>query len=58
MLPWGLVRRWQDTIPKKELLEALQAHRHTVVRADAPTAEADKVVVHDDLWSEIVFETG
>jgi beta-lactamase superfamily II metal-dependent hydrolase len=58
MLPWGLVRRWQDTIPKKELLEALQAHRHTVVRADAPTAEADKVVVHDDLWSEIVFQTG
>lgn len=57
MLPWGLVKRWEDTIPKKELLEALQAHGHTVIRADAPAAEPDKVTVHDELWSEVVFET-
>ncbi len=56
MLPWGLVKRWQDSIPKKELLEALRAHGHTVIRADAPAAEPDKVTVHEDLWSEVVFE--
>jgi beta-lactamase superfamily II metal-dependent hydrolase len=58
MLPWGLVKRWQATIPKKELLEALHEHRHTVIRADAPAAEPDKVTVRDNLWSEVVFETG
>ncbi|MGH3331639.1 MAG: hypothetical protein ACRDPJ_10105 [Nocardioidaceae bacterium] len=57
MLPWGLVKRWQDTIPKKELLEALHTHQHTVIRADAPQAEPNRVAVHDDLWSEVVFTT-
>ncbi len=57
MLPWGLVKRWQDSIPNKELLEALRAHGHTVIRADAPAAEPDKVTVYEDLWSEVVFET-
>jgi beta-lactamase superfamily II metal-dependent hydrolase len=55
MLPWGLVERWQDTIPKKQLLDALAEHKHTVIRADAPVQQPGKVTVHGDLWSEVVF---
>jgi beta-lactamase superfamily II metal-dependent hydrolase len=55
MLPWGLVRRWEDSIPKKTLLDALVEHRHTVIRADAPVARPGQVTVHGDLWSEVVF---
>jgi len=55
MLPWGLVKRWAPTIPKTELLEALAARHHRVTRADRPVAEAGRVTVHDDLWSEIAF---
>ncbi|CCG03626.1 hypothetical protein [Blastococcus saxobsidens] len=55
MLPWGLVKRWQDSIPKRQLLDALAEHNHTVVRADAPVACPGQVTVHGDLWSEVVF---
>jgi beta-lactamase superfamily II metal-dependent hydrolase len=55
MLPWGLVERWKDTIPKTELLEAMRTRQHVVTRADAPVAQPGKVVVHEDLWSEVTF---
>jgi beta-lactamase superfamily II metal-dependent hydrolase len=55
MLPWGLVKAWKDSIPKRELIEALTNHHHTVIRADAPQALPGRVAVHDDLWSEVVF---
>lgn len=55
MLPWGLVKAWKDSIPKRELLDALQDHHHTVIRADAPKAVPGRVAVHADLWSEVVF---
>lgn len=55
MLPWGLVKRWEDSIPKKKLLDALAEHNHTVIRADAPVARPGQVTVHGDLWSEVVF---
>ena len=57
MLPWGLVKRWQETIPKHEILEALQAHGHTVTRADDPRAVPGTVSVHEDLWSEVTLTT-
>lgn len=57
MLPWGLVKRWKDTIPKQELINALQDHHHTVVRADHAEEVPGKVTVHENLWSEIVFAT-
>ena len=57
MLPWGLVKRWKDSIPQQRLVAALEAHRHTVVHADSPQPVAGRVTVHDDLWSEIVFDT-
>lgn len=57
MLPWGLVKRWADTIPKAELLEALAEHDHHVIRADAPEAVRGRVTVKDDLWSEVTFVT-
>jgi hypothetical protein len=55
MLPWGLVKAWKDSIPKRELLDALHDHHHTVIRADAPQELPGRVSVHDDLWSEVVF---
>lgn len=57
MLPWGRVKRWQDTIPKRELLDALAAHHHTVIRADSPQPVPDKINIHDDLWTEVVLTT-
>jgi len=57
MLPWGLVKRWADTIPKKELLEALHEHAHTVVRIDEPQEVPGQVSFDGDLWSEITFQT-
>ena len=56
MLSWGLVKRWRDTIPKTELLEALDARHHVVTRSDAPVAQPGRVTVHEDLWSEVTFE--
>ena len=56
MLSWGLVKRWRETIPKTELLEALDARHHVVTRSDAPVAQPGKVSVHEDLWSEVTFE--
>ena len=40
MLSWGLVKRWRGTIPKTELLEALDARHHVVTRSDAPRGPA------------------
>jgi beta-lactamase superfamily II metal-dependent hydrolase len=54
MLPWGLVRRWADTIPKKALLTALAEHHTRLIRADA-AKKAPHVKVDGDLWSEVAF---
>ena len=54
MLPWGLVRRWADTIPKKALLTALAEHRTRLIRADS-ARKAPHVKVDGDLWSEVAF---
>jgi beta-lactamase superfamily II metal-dependent hydrolase len=54
MLPWGLVPRWADSIPKQALLDALAAQDTHLIRADAPTP-APHVQVHGDLWSEVTF---
>ena len=56
MVPYGLVERWKKTIPKPELLAALSAHEHPLVRADQPEAVTPQVTVHEDLWTEISFE--
>jgi beta-lactamase superfamily II metal-dependent hydrolase len=55
MLPWGLVKRWESTIPKRELLDGLEARHHRIIRADKPKARRGKVTVSGDLWSEIRF---
>jgi beta-lactamase superfamily II metal-dependent hydrolase len=56
MLPFGLVKRWKDTIPEPKLLESWASHGHTVVRADAPTVTSPQVTVQGDLWTEITFK--
>jgi beta-lactamase superfamily II metal-dependent hydrolase len=55
MLPWGLVRRWKDSIPKQELLNALHAHKHIIIRADKPTPIRGRVKVQGNLWTEVTF---
>jgi hypothetical protein len=56
MLPWGLVKKWADTIPKAELLAALAAHKTHLIRADAPVADTPQVEVGpDQLWSQVTF---
>jgi beta-lactamase superfamily II metal-dependent hydrolase len=57
MLPWGLVRRWEDSIPKQELLDALHEHKHIVIRADQPAPIRGRVKVQGDLWAEVTFKT-
>jgi len=56
MLPWGLVKRWQTTIPKHELIDALQQHHHRAIRAAQPVAEPGRVQVHNDLWSQLTLK--
>lgn len=54
MLPWGLVERWQDTIPKAELMTALRDGGHHVVRADERTGLVERVAHDPDgRWSEV-----
>jgi beta-lactamase superfamily II metal-dependent hydrolase len=57
MLPWGLVKRWQDSIPKRELMEALRAHKHTVIRINDQHTEPGTVEFHHDLWSQLTIPT-
>ena len=45
MLPWGLVKKWADTIPKAELLAALAEHKTHVIRADAPVADTPQIEI-------------
>ena len=60
MVPWGLVKAWKDTIPKKELLAALTEKQHRVTLAKeilpgpgAPHAAKD--VVQTEWWSQLTF---
>lgn len=56
MLPYGLVRRWERTIPKAEIIDALKTHEHPLVRADDLREVTPQVTVKDDLWAEIRFD--
>ncbi|WP_327093730.1 hypothetical protein OIE68_26200 [Nocardia vinacea] len=56
MIPFGLVKRWAKTIPKKSLVDSLVSHDHTVIRADtAPDVVPGKIAVNGDLWSEVTL---
>lgn len=57
MLPWGLVKRWQDSIPKRELMDALAEHHHPVIRIDDQQADPGKVEFHGDRWSQLTIPT-
>jgi beta-lactamase superfamily II metal-dependent hydrolase len=58
MVPWGLVERWKDTIPWQQLIDALTAKHHRVIRPDVVLAGDDS---HSDLvtnewWSQLTFK--
>lgn len=52
MLPWGLVKVWERTIPQEDLMQALVAHHHTIIRNDEQAPEEGIVSYQGDLWSE------
>lgn len=52
MLPWGLVKAWEDTIPQENLMAALTAHHHTIIRNDEQEPEPGVVSYQGDMWSE------
>ncbi len=63
MVPWGLVERWEKTIPKKELIDALKAHNHRVIRPDKvmqgrtrPRGRRPELV-RTKWWSQLTFTT-
>lgn len=54
MLPWGLVKAWEKTIPKSALIDGLLARHTEIVRADDPRG-VDVVVGPDNLWCELTL---
>lgn len=57
MLPWGMVKRWADSIPKAELIDALAEHHTRVIRTDE-VLEDPRVEVNGTLWSEVTLTVG
>ena len=57
MLPWGLVKAWADTIPQRDLVQALQDHHHTIIRNDEQEPQPGVVSYEGDLWSELTLLT-
>jgi hypothetical protein len=60
MVPWGMVKKWKDTIPKQELIEALTANDHRVilpgeVKRGPGSPHAAKKVKRTKWWSELTF---
>ena len=60
MVPWGLVEAWKDTIPKKELLDALTEKQHRVIlpkeiRPGPGAPHAANDVVQTEWWSQLTF---
>jgi beta-lactamase superfamily II metal-dependent hydrolase len=57
MLPWGLVKRWEATIPQQDLMQALQDHHHTIIRNDEQDPQPGVVSYQGDQWSELTLLT-
>lgn len=60
MVPWGMVEKWKDTIPKQELMDALAEHHHRVIlpeeiKEGPGGPHAAKDVVQNKWWSELTF---
>jgi len=57
MVPWGRVERWEKTIPKQELLQALASNGHRVILPqnviDAQPASSE--LTQTEWWSELTF---
>ncbi|WP_258061808.1 MBL fold metallo-hydrolase [Arthrobacter sp. ZGTC412] len=55
-LPWGLVKRWQESIPKAELVEALKARNHEIICGGEPFKhDTDEEISSQDLYLERAF---
>lgn len=55
MLPWGNVEAWKKTIPKRELIEALQAKSAHIVAASEPIDDPIVAVDPDQRWTQLTF---
>lgn len=55
MLPWGNVEAWKKTIPKRALIEALQAKSAHIVAASDPIEDPIVAVDADKRWIQLTF---
>ena len=57
MVPWGLVERWKNTIPKKELIKALTEENHRVILPEKVIegGRASSELREGDWWQQLTF---
>jgi beta-lactamase superfamily II metal-dependent hydrolase len=60
MVPWGLVELWKDSIPYPELIDALTANHHRVIKPNKDTVGANPAseLVETEWWSQLTFKVG
>lgn len=58
MVPWGLVKLWEDSIPYTELINALTANHHRVIKPNKDTVGDNPAseLVETEWWSELTFK--
>jgi beta-lactamase superfamily II metal-dependent hydrolase len=60
MVPWGLVKLWKDSIPYTELIDALTAKQHRVIKPNKDTVGVNPAseLVETEWWSQLTFKVG
>ncbi len=58
MVPWGLVKLWKDSIPYPELIGALTAKQHRVIKPNKDTVGDNPAseVIETEWWSQLTFK--
>jgi beta-lactamase superfamily II metal-dependent hydrolase len=58
MVPWGLVELWKDSIPFTELIDALTANDHRVIKPNRDTVGDNPAneLVETQWWSQLTFK--
>jgi beta-lactamase superfamily II metal-dependent hydrolase len=58
MVPWGLVKMWKDSIPYGELIGALTAKHHRVIKPNKDTVGENPAseLLETEWWSQLTFK--
>ena len=58
MVPWGLVKLWKDSIPYPELIGALTAKQHRVIKPNKDTVGDNPAseLIETEWWSQLTFK--